>query len=310
MMDALWCLPETKQYCVNPFVHLGLSTWVNLVELLAAGSDPWPLIMWPWGQDFCLHVENMCKPVECCPLVMERLYDVLCWERFLKSCYVWTNILSQIAKSLGSISTGHRPDAKVSDRCLIDIDLRVFAIWGGRNNFYRTEHFIVYHSNLVWKTLDSVIWICIINLWCIDDKTVSCPLLIAWTPSLQYTCSSMDAIILCTTCGSRCVMVCQLLFLSVPMYTLSVNCTLTVSACVHTVSVSCTMAVSACVHTVSVSCTMAVSASIHYMSVGLPSYRVCFPFSQLFLPKHINILGQPASCELTSGEGSSWIQSQ
>ena len=36
---------------------------------------------------------------------------------------------SQIAKAIRSISVRHRSDTKVSDRCLIDVDTRVFAIW-------------------------------------------------------------------------------------------------------------------------------------------------------------------------------------
>ena len=42
------------------------------------------------------------------------------------------NLISQItkiAKTLGSTSIRHRSDTKVSDRCLIDVDPRVFAIW-------------------------------------------------------------------------------------------------------------------------------------------------------------------------------------
>ena len=36
---------------------------------------------------------------------------------------------THIAKSLGSTSIRHRFDTYVSDRCLIDVDPRVFAIW-------------------------------------------------------------------------------------------------------------------------------------------------------------------------------------
>ena len=35
----------------------------------------------------------------------------------------------QTAKALGSTSVRHRSDTKMSDRCLIDVDLRVFVIW-------------------------------------------------------------------------------------------------------------------------------------------------------------------------------------
>ena len=38
---------------------------------------------------------------------------------------------SQIANTLRSTSIKHRSDAKVSDRCLIDVDLRVLSIWDG-----------------------------------------------------------------------------------------------------------------------------------------------------------------------------------
>ena len=34
-----------------------------------------------------------------------------------------------VAKTLGSTSTRHRSDAKVSDRCLIDVEPRVFIVW-------------------------------------------------------------------------------------------------------------------------------------------------------------------------------------
>ena len=37
-----------------------------------------------------------------------------------------------LAKTLGSISIWNRYDANVSDRCLIDVDTKVFAIWAGR----------------------------------------------------------------------------------------------------------------------------------------------------------------------------------
>ena len=40
---------------------------------------------------------------------------------------------SQSAKKLGSTLTKHRSDAKVSDRCLVDVNSRVFAIWGHRS---------------------------------------------------------------------------------------------------------------------------------------------------------------------------------
>ena len=36
---------------------------------------------------------------------------------------------TQIAKTLGSMSIRYRSDANVSDRYLIDVDPRVFAIW-------------------------------------------------------------------------------------------------------------------------------------------------------------------------------------
>ena len=36
---------------------------------------------------------------------------------------------TQITKTLGSISTRHRSDTFVSDRCLIDIDPRIFVTW-------------------------------------------------------------------------------------------------------------------------------------------------------------------------------------
>ena len=37
--------------------------------------------------------------------------------------------ISHIAKTLGSTSSRHRHDTFASDRCLIDIDPRIFAIW-------------------------------------------------------------------------------------------------------------------------------------------------------------------------------------
>ena len=47
----------------------------------------------------------------------------------------WQSLLgmqsSQIAKTLGLTLIRHRSDAFASDRWLIDVDLRVFAIWAG-----------------------------------------------------------------------------------------------------------------------------------------------------------------------------------
>ena len=40
---------------------------------------------------------------------------------------------SLITKALGSTSIRHRSNTFVSDRCLIDIDPSVFAIWDGRS---------------------------------------------------------------------------------------------------------------------------------------------------------------------------------
>ena len=40
--------------------------------------------------------------------------------------------MTQIAKTLKSTSIRYRSDGKVSDRCLIDVDPMVFAIWGWR----------------------------------------------------------------------------------------------------------------------------------------------------------------------------------
>ena len=39
------------------------------------------------------------------------------------------HVSSQVAKILGSMSIRHWSDTKVSDRCLVDIDPRVFVIW-------------------------------------------------------------------------------------------------------------------------------------------------------------------------------------
>ena len=47
----------------------------------------------------------------------------------LVSVLFFTHQPSQIAKNIGSMSIRYRSDAKVSDRCLIDVDPTVFAIW-------------------------------------------------------------------------------------------------------------------------------------------------------------------------------------
>ena len=59
--------------------------------------------------------------------------------------------ISQIAKTLGSTSIRHQSNAKVSDRCLIDIDLRVCVIWDGFTvsridlaNTYLMDIFVTY----------------------------------------------------------------------------------------------------------------------------------------------------------------------
>ena len=41
----------------------------------------------------------------------------------------FTNMVSQLTKTFGSMSIRHRSDTKVSDRCLIDVDPKIFAIW-------------------------------------------------------------------------------------------------------------------------------------------------------------------------------------
>ena len=41
-----------------------------------------------------------------------------------------TTMQTHIAKTLSSTSIRHQSDMKVSDWCLMDVDPRVFAIWG------------------------------------------------------------------------------------------------------------------------------------------------------------------------------------
>ena len=53
--------------------------------------------------------------------------------RFVCTCMVLRTLSyhseAQIAKTLGSTSLNHRSETKVSDRCLIDVNLRVFVIY-------------------------------------------------------------------------------------------------------------------------------------------------------------------------------------
>ena len=239
---AVLCEP----ICPLGTVYLSKPGWT-------VGSRKWPLtsdhvtlrpgILLPCGE----HVQAS--------WMLSRGYgEVLCWERFLKSCYVWTNLLSQIAKSLGSISTGHWSDLKVPDPCPIDINLRVFAIWG--------EHFIIYHNNLVWRLLS-------------NRNLHHQPLAYWWQDCLTPIVDCLDTKPSIYLFVHGCYY--SLLYLWWQMwYGLSV--VVSVSTCVHTVSVSCTTAVSSCVHTMSVSCRLAVSASIHYMSVGSPTPEYVFHF--------------------------------
>ena len=45
------------------------------------------------------------------------------------NCKMYEEFPAQIAKTLGSTFIWYRSDAEVSDRCLIDVDPKVFAIW-------------------------------------------------------------------------------------------------------------------------------------------------------------------------------------
>ena len=52
-------------------------------------------------------------------------------------------VSAQIIKTLWSISVRHRSDAKVSDRCLIDVDPMVFVIWVGKDLYHNLSYEIL-----------------------------------------------------------------------------------------------------------------------------------------------------------------------
>ena len=55
-----------------------------------------------------------------------------CSKHNLHWSNLWVTSSTQIANTLGSTLIRHRSDTEVSDRCLIDVDPRVLAIWVAR----------------------------------------------------------------------------------------------------------------------------------------------------------------------------------
>ena len=61
-----------------------------------------------------------------------RLLVILLAYDCTRDWLAYWSVISPTAKILGSTWTRHRSDTFVSNRCLIDVDLKVFAFWDGR----------------------------------------------------------------------------------------------------------------------------------------------------------------------------------
>ena len=91
-----------------------------------------------WGVDADVFVYTCCAArtgvdlMYMCAVVCVRAYDVKCVAVFVDFvCSMHVSTKMQIAKTLVSTSIRHRSDTKVSDRCLIYVDMSTFAIWDG-----------------------------------------------------------------------------------------------------------------------------------------------------------------------------------
>ena len=87
-----------------------------------------------------------------------RINLVLLWQTFCEwylSSSVETHIFpneTQIVKTLGSMLIRYRSDAKVSDQYLIDVALRVFAIWVSFGKICVSTEDDRYHSQKVCQS--------------------------------------------------------------------------------------------------------------------------------------------------------------
>ena len=87
-----------------------------------------------------------------CQSVVEFRMQYLNWHSLIVvngsvMPWKWFSVLpalSHIKKIIESISIRHRSDAKVSDRCLIDVDPMVFFIWA--------RSLVSYHRSLIAST--------------------------------------------------------------------------------------------------------------------------------------------------------------
>ena len=121
-------------------------------------------------------------------------YNAIIW--FL---YGWSlnrlgrDVIAWIAKTLGSISIRHRSDVKVSDRYLIDVNLRVFAMWVCcKSSWSKSLKISSLKMCIFWSWLVQVMACCLagnnhyLNQWWLDAQWVA-SLILVETCWIHYT---------------------------------------------------------------------------------------------------------------------------
>ena len=98
-------LLSTCTYCISPCLF---------VECLCMGSNKDYFELWIWLPMHWVAIT----------LKMHTLYAMVIGERKIS-----TKTHSRIANTFGSTSVRHWTDTSTSDHCVIDVNLKVFAIW-------------------------------------------------------------------------------------------------------------------------------------------------------------------------------------